>query len=230
MSTTDTSEKGLESLIIASLVDEAGYVQGRSSDYERDHAVDLSQLSNFLHATQPKSAEALELGRDNPKRMQFLHRLQGEISRHGVIDVLRKGVKHGPVSVDLFYGTPTPGNIKAEERFAANIFSVTRQLRYSKDETRLALDLCIFINGLPDDFLSVLSLLTGPDQEFIQRINYRQTSSGKEVPMPAAEVAQQTRRWIHDQEIDETQWREWASSVLIGWAPAEKLNVSYRLH
>ena len=28
-------------------------------------------------------------------------------------------------------------------------FSVTRQLRYSKDETQLALDLCLFINGLP---------------------------------------------------------------------------------
>jgi type I restriction enzyme R subunit len=149
MSTTDTSEKGLESLIVASLVKEAGYVQGQSSDYERDHAVDLAQLSTFLRATQTKSAEALELGLDGPKRMQFLHRLQGEIAKRGVIDVLRKGVKHGPVSVDLFYGTPTPGNIKAEERFDANIFSVTRQLRYSKDETRLALDLCIFINGLP---------------------------------------------------------------------------------
>ena len=30
-----------------------------------------------------------------------------------------------------------------------NIFSITRQLRYSKDETQLALDLCLFINGLP---------------------------------------------------------------------------------
>lgn len=149
MSTTDTSEKGLESLIVASLVKEAGYVQGQSSDYERDHAVDLAQLSTFLRTTQPKSAEALDLGLDSPKRMQFLHRLQGEIAKRGVIDVLRKGVKHGPLSVDLFYGTPTAGNIKAEERFAANIFSVTRQLRYSKDETRLALDLCIFINGLP---------------------------------------------------------------------------------
>jgi type I restriction enzyme R subunit len=58
-------------------------------------------------------------------------------------------VKHGPASVDLFYGTPSPGNTKAIERFAANIFSVTRQLRYSKDETQLALDLAVFINGLP---------------------------------------------------------------------------------
>lgn len=149
MSVTDTSEKGLETLIVESLVNEAGYQQGESSDYDRDHAVDLTKLLAFLKTTQPKAVETLEVSEDGPKRTQFLHRLQGEIAKRGVIDVLRHGVKHGPVSVDLFYGTPTPGNIKAEERFAANIFSVTRQLQYSKDETRLALDLCIFINGLP---------------------------------------------------------------------------------
>jgi type I restriction enzyme R subunit len=66
-----------------------------------------------------------------------------------VVDVLRGGIKHGPAHVDLFYGTPTPGNLKAAERFAANIFSVTRQLRYSRVETALALDMAVFINGLP---------------------------------------------------------------------------------
>jgi type I restriction enzyme R subunit len=66
-----------------------------------------------------------------------------------VVDVLRKGIKHGQASIDLFYGIPSPGNTRATERFAANIFSVTRQLRYTKDETQLALDLCLFINGLP---------------------------------------------------------------------------------
>ena len=149
MPTTDTSEKGLETLIVESLVGEAGYQPGESSDYDRDHAVDLTKLLAFLKTTQPKAVETLELSEDGPKRTQFLHRLSREIARRGVINVFRFGVKHGPVSVDLFYGTPTPGNIKAEERFAANIFSVTRQLQYSKDETRLALDMCVFINGLP---------------------------------------------------------------------------------
>ena len=149
MPTTDTSEKGLEALIVESLVSVAGYQQGRSEDYDRDHAVDLAKLLAFLRATQPKSFEALGLAEDGPKRQQFLHRLQGEIAKRGVIDVLRTGIKHGPVSVDLFYGTPTPGNTRAEDLFAADIFSVTRQLRYSKDETQLALDLCIFMNGLP---------------------------------------------------------------------------------
>jgi type I restriction enzyme R subunit len=66
-----------------------------------------------------------------------------------VVDVLRKGIQHDAASIDLFYGAPSPGNPKAVERFAANLFSVTRQLRYSKDETQLSIDLAIFINGLP---------------------------------------------------------------------------------
>jgi len=66
-----------------------------------------------------------------------------------VIDVLRHGIKHGAHTIDLFYGTPSPGNLKASERFLQNRFSVTRQLRYSRDETALALDLGLFINGLP---------------------------------------------------------------------------------
>jgi len=83
------------------------------------------------------------------KLQQFLSRLQGEIAKRGVVDVLRKGINHGPAHIDLFYGTPSQNNPKAAELFASNIFSVTRQLRYSKDETQLALDLCLFINGLP---------------------------------------------------------------------------------
>jgi len=51
--------------------------------------------------------------------------------------------------VDLFYGTPHPDNAQAVERFGHNIFSVTRQLRYSRDESMNALDCAIFINGLP---------------------------------------------------------------------------------
>lgn len=149
MPTTDTSEKGLETLIVESLVNEAGYQHGTNEDYDREHAVDLTRLLAFIQQTQPKTFEMLGLNEDGPKRTQFLHRLQGEVAKRGVIDVLRNGVKHGQASVELFYGTPTLGNKKAEDLNSANIFSVTRQLRYSKDQTRLALDLAVFINGLP---------------------------------------------------------------------------------
>ncbi|MEW6168110.1 MAG: type I restriction endonuclease subunit R [Pseudomonadota bacterium] len=162
--TTDTSERGLEDLIVAAMTGpqdatesrepsalwgSGGWLPGDWRNYDREYCVDLLQLRLFLEATQPKVAEVLALNEDGPVRRKFLARLQGEISRRGTIEVLRHGVKDGPHHIDLFYGTPTPGNAKAEERFAQNRFSVTRQLRYSRDETQLALDLALFINGLP---------------------------------------------------------------------------------
>jgi len=149
MKPTDTSEKGLESLIVASLVHDSGYVEGTSQDYDREHAVDLAKLRQFLMATQPKIYETLGIDREGSSRTQFLHRLQGEIAKRGIIDVLRKGINHGPCSVTLFYGSPTANNEKAKELFNQNIFSVTRQLRYSASGTQQALDMVIFINGLP---------------------------------------------------------------------------------
>ena len=146
---TDTSEAGLETTIVKSLIEEAGYEAGNPQDYDRAHAVDLAKLTAFLQDTQPEVAERLSLEVDSPRRTQFLHRLQGEIARRGIIDVLRKGVKHGPDSITLFYGSPTANNEKAKELFEQNIFSAMRQLRYSGSETQLALDMGVFINGLP---------------------------------------------------------------------------------
>jgi type I restriction enzyme R subunit len=138
----------LESAIVRSLHDQ-GYALGDPKDYERDHAVDLIKLLDFLLSTQPKVVGQLGLDGEGIKLQQFLSRLQGEVAKRGIVDVLRKGINHGPASIDLFYSTPSPDNPKAIERFAANIFSVTRQLRYSRDESQRALDLCLFINGLP---------------------------------------------------------------------------------
>ena len=84
-----------------------------------------------------------------PVRRKFLARLQGEVSKRGIVDALRSGIKHGPHHIELFYGTPSPGNDRAKMLYDLNRFSVTRQLRYSRDETQRALDLGFFINGLP---------------------------------------------------------------------------------
>ena len=145
---SDTSEAGLESLIVRDML-ALGWLPGNSQDYDRGYCVDLAHLQAFVQATQPKLAEAFDLANDSPTRRQFLARLEKEIGSRGVIDVLRRGIKHQAHDLALFYATPSPDNAKAVALHALNRFSVTRQLRYSRDETRRALDLGLFINGLP---------------------------------------------------------------------------------
>jgi len=145
---TVTSEAGLETAIVHDLLDR-GWLAGNSQDYDRGYCVDLAHLQAFVLATQPRLAEAFDLSNDSPKRRQFLTRLEKEIASRGVIDVFRKGIKHGAHDLTLFYATPSPDNAKAVALHAQNGFSVTRQLCYSRDETRRALDLGLFINGLP---------------------------------------------------------------------------------
>lgn len=169
--TADTSEAGLEALICRALtgsdpaprpagapaaVAEAPapyhgvrWLPGNPADYDREYCVDPVQLAAFLRSTQPEVAEALDLDNDSPTRHKFLARLQGEVSKRGVVEVLRNGIQHGPHRIELFYGTPSPGNEQARALYEQNRFTVTRQLRYSRDETQRALDLVLFINGLP---------------------------------------------------------------------------------
>lgn len=163
MSFTNTKESGLESLIVKWLVDQNGYEQGTNADYNRDYAIDEARLFRFLQDTQPDSLKKLGVFKSEMKKKQFLNRLQGEIAKRGIIDVLRNGVKVYPASLIMFYLTPTENNVKAKEMYEKNIFSVTRQLMYSNDATRLALDMCVFINGLPVITFELKNQLTKQD-------------------------------------------------------------------
>jgi type I restriction enzyme R subunit len=90
---TDLSEKALETLIVKHMTSsEGGWVASNANDYDREYAVDLAQLTVFLRCTQPDTAEALDLDHEGTARRKFLARLQGEVTKRGVIDVLRKGL------------------------------------------------------------------------------------------------------------------------------------------
>lgn len=163
MAFTNTKESGLESLIVKWLVEHNEYEQGNNADYNRDYAIDETRLFRFLKETQPDEMDKLGVFKTDIKKKQFLNRLQGEVAKRGIIDVLRNGIKVYPANLIMFYLTPTENNAKAKEMFEKNIFSVTRQLMYSNDSTRLALDMCIFINGLPVITFELKNQLTKQD-------------------------------------------------------------------
>lgn len=161
MAFTDKTEKGFETLIVNWLVDQNGYQQGTNEDYNKEYAIDETRLFRFLNDTQPKEMAKLGVNQSDQKKRQFLNRLSGEITRRGIIDVLRNGIKAYPADLILFYFTPTENNEQAKRLFDKNIFSVTRQLRYAIDASKLALDLCLFINGLPVITIELKNHFTG---------------------------------------------------------------------
>ena len=168
--TTDTTERGLERLICTALTGspcDPGAAEPRRWRAAGAYGGRLDlRLTRRLRPrvlrrpgaarrpswrdTQPEAAEALDLGRGRPDAPEVPGPPAGRDhqARHRST-CCATASSTGRINLDLFYGTPSPGNPKAAERFAANRFSVTRQLRYSRDETQLALDLCLFINGLP---------------------------------------------------------------------------------
>lgn len=149
MQFSNTKEDGLETIIVDWLVKHNGYEQGTNADYNKEYAIDETRLFRFLADTQPDEIEKLAVFKSEQKKRTFLNRLQGELAKRGIIDVLRNGIKVYPADLIMFYLTPNENNDTAKALYAKNIFSVTRQLRYSIDAGKLALDLCIFINGLP---------------------------------------------------------------------------------
>lgn len=161
MKFTNTKEDGFETLIVDWLVQHNGYEEGSNDDYDKEYAVDETRLLRFLRDTQPTEVAKLGIDLSETKKRQFLNRLSNEITKRGIIDVLRNGVKVYPADLIMFYLTPTENNQKSHEMFKKNIFSVTRQLHYASDRAKLALDLCIFINGLPVITMELKNSLTG---------------------------------------------------------------------
>lgn len=161
MAFTDKTERGFETIIVNWLVDQNGYEQGTNDDYNKEYTVDETRLFRFLNDTQPREMAKLGVNNSDQKKRQFLNRLSGEIAKRGIIDVLRNGVKAYPADLIMFYFTPTENNEKSKQMFEKNIFSVTRQLRYSIDASKLALDLCLFINGLPVVTIELKNHFTG---------------------------------------------------------------------
>ena len=135
MPTTDTSEKGLEIIITDWLIEHNCYERGALygvGEYNKDFAVDETRLFRFLANTQPTEWAKLHLDELPNGKKAFLTYLSEKLSKEGVIELLRKEFRYKQAKLYLFFGLPSKGNTTAEELWSRNIFSVTRQLQYSK--------------------------------------------------------------------------------------------------
>lgn len=177
MHTTDTSEKGLETIIEKHLINQNGFIASYSADYDRDLCINEKLLFEFLAATQPNAHDTIiKRGKD-----KFLKRLSDQIRQKGIIEILRNGVKDLDLRVQLYFKKPTSLlNDKAQKQYSSNIFSVTRQLYYSLENSN-SLDMVLFINGLPLSTFELKNQWTG--QNVKHAIRQYQTDRDPKEPL-----------------------------------------------
>ena len=125
---------------------------GCPDQYDPALALDTAELFTFIGATQAEAWEDLVQrngGDPDVAQRRFAERLAKQIDERGTIDVLRHGVDDLGVHIRLAYFRPASGlNPDLRAKYDANRLTVVRQLHYAPDHAN-ALDLVLFVNGLP---------------------------------------------------------------------------------
>ena len=140
-------EKAFQELIKEYLINENGYVQSSNSNYDKYNAIDKKMLFNFLENTQEKTMKKLKDIYGDEYKQKIVKRLNKELARRSMIDVIKHGIKDYGEKLKLAYFKPPTGfNERLNELYNKNIFSVVDELIYFDDKR---IDIVIFLNGLP---------------------------------------------------------------------------------
>lgn len=158
------------------LVDSKGeqmyeYRQVQTSDYDRDLCLIRAEVVAFLIDTQPEEYKKLvdaKGGNEADAEKALFSRLDSELLRYGTLKVLkdRNGLSAPGANFKMMYTKPVSSkNAEHEGLYHLNRVSVMRQFKYSNKDTALAIDLCIFLNGLPVATIELKNALTGQTHE-----------------------------------------------------------------
>ena len=155
-------EEVVEVHLCKMLVEQQGYHPRRPEDYDRPSAMDKALILEFIKATQAEEWGKLEGHYGPSSEAEFFKQLEQALKQRGTLDVLRNGLKLVPNLKFILAAFKPASGVNAElvRLFDANILSVVNQLRYStKNEN--AIDVALFLNGLPVATLELKNMLTG---------------------------------------------------------------------
>ena len=156
----DLSEKRFEQDIESFLISEAGgYEQFSYLNpdghrihryiYDKDKALYPDVLLNFIMQTQPKQWARYVRYYGDDAFEKFYQRLENSISEHGLIHVLKNGVDDMGVNIKIcFFKPESELNESQNELYKCNVFGVTRQFAYSKNNNN-TVDMVLSLNGIP---------------------------------------------------------------------------------
>lgn len=149
----DTSERKFEEEIEYALLntgdEKSRYIKGNPKNYDKELAMDTKAVLEFIKDTQAKEWELLTKRHGALVEINFLKRLDNELKRRGMLDVLRHGIDDTGVSFKLSHFKPgSTMNQTATDLYDKNKLMITRQVHYSLENNN-SMDTVIFLNGLP---------------------------------------------------------------------------------
>jgi len=142
-----------------------GYRKRSPDHYHRSLCLDPDVVLEFIYATQPQEWEKLKAQHGADVKTKFLQRLASEIVKRGTLDVLRRGIRDSGCKFQMGYFKPSTGlNQETQKLYAANQFTIIRQLKFS-EKTERSLDMVLFLNGIPIFSAELKNPLTGQTVE-----------------------------------------------------------------
>ncbi|MCB9000336.1 MAG: type I restriction endonuclease subunit R [Bacteroidales bacterium] len=137
-----------------------GYYIGNTNDFNARYAIDENRFWHFLQSTQPDELEKLQ--RSGDWQRKILERYDRMVKKYGLLRILRKGLAVDDAHFTLLYQVPMASSSQTvKDNFNRNEFSVTRQVHYNVDNPREAIDMVVFINGLPVATIELKNPWTG---------------------------------------------------------------------
>lgn len=155
-----------------------GWQLGNTGHFNQQYAMDEHFLWAFLQNTQATELKKLQAAPD--WQQKILQRLDRVVKTESVLKVLREGLKVDDAHLTLLYPHPLPNSGPAiRERFAANRFSVMRQVPcHSKAKGNGFIDLVLFVNGLAIATIELKTAFKGQNARFHGQKQYRERDPG----------------------------------------------------
>ncbi|MDP5054464.1 MAG: type I restriction endonuclease, partial [Congregibacter sp.] len=151
------------------------YRIGLPGDFNAQYALDSVMFWQFLEDTQGKELAKLQSRNPSDWQAKILERFDRLIKKHGLLHLLKKGLSVDDAFFTLMYPAPLASSAaRVHENFAANIWSITRQVRYSQTNPLEEIDMVLFLNGMPLITVELKNAWTGQTARFHGQKQYRE--------------------------------------------------------
>jgi type I restriction enzyme R subunit len=159
-----------------------GYTSVPHTEYDRVSCVLPTHLIQFIKSSQPEKLDKLVEQYGELTEQKILSRISSEISKKGLITVLRDGITDRGVYLDLVYFKPKSGlNPEHHHLYGTNEFQLVRQLHYSTQNNN-SIDMVLFLNGIPLLTMELKNQLTGQNIKHSEN-QYRYDRNPKNEPL-----------------------------------------------